>query len=347
MKWKINMVLIVLGIFITNNILSQSHTLDISTGCRLAKPVKGSARNYGKNCPACVKENEAETKAKKEEDARFYQQAKEKEAKLKREREQAIAEQNKKIAEETEAQKKNELVVTQNKTNTASNNQSEESTNKDYEKEFMYTIKGEYGGGNYITYLFSHNYNDYNGFIYNGDTLFKDKYQRTFGRGLKDENNFPRNIGIAVLKEKYIRTYNPITRKYYTQELQICDLINSKGDRYFKDSTISAIIHLSENYFLIARGNPFISDHYTKFDSAELYNVFTKESIPLKQNEGGGAYNGGVIIGKSCCNLIAGWEKDWSEKGTYKVILIDTEIGLRKYATYVLNNNNEVEIKYH
>lgn len=243
--------------------------------CRFAP--KGSNNAEGKlMCPACAKEREDARKKKIADDKAQDDANRIKNEKLKAENAVAF---KKKQAEIAERNKVTEVYVTMGKTKGVAPEKKAETPVKKAPakptKDVLFFA--DYPGsmsmsGNRLNYFLNEN----------GDTVLKSKdYYNTFGAFSDNKNNFPKNMGIVVFNEENTLT-NGKTRK-------IVDFVDAKGKRIFNDNSISTIVHLRDDYFVIGRSRDFPEDsswgyNYRRIQEVDIYNAKTKKVITLEKD---------------------------------------------------------------
>lgn len=265
-------------LFFVYTVNAQSHVSKSEYSrynCRFAP--KGWNNAEGKQmCPACAKEKEDARKKKIADDKAQYELGKIKNAKLKAEAEIAFKKQQAEIAERN---KVTEVHVTMGKTKGVAPAKKTETPVKKAPvkptKDVLFFA--DYPGsmsmsGNRLNYFLNEN----------GDTVLKSKdYYSTFGAFSDNKNNFPKNMGIVVFNEENTLT-NGKTRK-------IVDFVDAKGKRIFNDNSISTIVHLRDDYFVIGRSRDFPEDsswgyNYRRIQEVDIYNAKTKKVIPLEKD---------------------------------------------------------------
>lgn len=243
--------------------------------CKFAP--KGSNNAEGKlMCPACAKEREDARKKKIADDKAQDDANRIKNEKLKAENAVAF---KKKQAEIAERNKVTEVYVTMGKTKGVAPEKKAETPVKKAPakptKDVLFFA--DYPGsmsmsGNRLNYFLNEN----------GDTVLKSKdYYSTFGAFSDNKNNFPKNMGIVVFNEENTLT-NGKTRK-------IVDFVDAKGKRIFNDNSISTIVHLRDDYFVIGRSRDFPEDsswgyNYRRIQEVDIYNAKTKKVITLEKD---------------------------------------------------------------
>ena len=194
-----------------------------------------------------------------------------------------------------------------------------------------------------------------NGFIINGDTIFKkNEFKSCHGIASVPVNNnpeingynFPPNIGIVILnEEKIIPPGNGRTRSV---RCAISDLVDSKGKRILNDDNISAILHFADDYFILLKGSYFERTGYSSvirgwcFDDASIYNMKTNLSHPIQKN-------GRSVQVSYATNINPSVRSEMLlSKETYKAYFF-TEIGFNEFMVYYITNEGtikEQKIKY-
>lgn len=244
--------------------------------CRFAP--KGWNNSEGKlMCPACDKENEDARKKKIADDKAASDAHKIKNEKLKAENAIAF---KKKQAEVTARNKVTEVHVTMSKT-TATENKKPEPPVKKGPVKLGKDIQLYAGWG---MGMFTHNSRTNSFLNENKDTVLKSNdYLETYAVWRENKNNFPKNVGIVLLKET-----NKISNG---REQNVADIVDLKGKRYFNDNTISTIFHLADDYFVICKSPTLpewrsYGNNYTGYENVEIYNLKTKKSIKLDKDAG-------------------------------------------------------------
>lgn len=243
--------------------------------CKFAP--KGSNNAEGKlMCPACAKEREDARKKKIADDKAQDDANRIKNEKLKAENAVAF---KKKQAEIAERNKVTEVYVTMGKTKGVAPAKKTETPVKKAPakptKDVLFFA--DYPGsmsmsGNRLNYFLNEN----------GDTVLKSKnYYSTFGAFSDNKNNFPKNIGIVVFNEE-----NALTNG---KTIKIVDFVDAKGKRIFNDNSISTIVHLTDDYFVIGRSRDFPEDsswgyNYRRIQEVDIYNAKTKKVITLEKD---------------------------------------------------------------
>lgn len=244
--------------------------------CRFAP--KGWNNSEGKlMCPACDKENEDARKKKIADDKAASDAHKIKNEKLKAENAIAF---KKKQAEVTARNKVTEVHVTMPKA-TATENKKPEPPVKKGPVKLGKDIQLYAGWG---MGMFTHNSRTNSFLNENKDTVLKSNdYLETYAVWRENKNNFPKNVGIVLLKET-----NKISNG---REQNVADIVDLKGKRYFNDNTISTIFHLADDYFVICKSPTLpewrsYGNNYTGYENVEIYNLKTKKSIKLDKDAG-------------------------------------------------------------
>lgn len=274
MKNFLNTILLLFLVQLAN---AQSHVAKSEYArynCRFAP--KGWNNAEGKlMCPACAKENEDARKKKIADDKAADEAAKIRNAKLKAENEANF---KKKQAENAEKNKVTEVHVTMGKMPVTAAKKPEPPVKKVPSKPskdilFFADYPGSMSmSGKNLNYFLNEN----------GDTVLKSKdYGSTFAAFGDNKNNFPKNIGIVILKEENTLT-NGKTRN-------VADIVDLKGKRLFNDKSISTIFHLMNDYFVIGRSKDFGEDsswgyNYRRIQEVDIYNVKTKKTITLDKD---------------------------------------------------------------
>lgn len=244
--------------------------------CRFAP--KGSNNSEGKlMCPACAKENEDARKKKIADDKAASDANKINNEKLKAENAIAF---KKKQAEIAAKNKSTEVYVTMGKTPVTVNKKPEPQVKKapvKLGKEIQ--LFAGWGMG-----MFTHNSRTNFFLNENKDTVLKSNdYLETYAVWRENKNNFPKNIGIVLLKET-----NRISNG---REQNVADIIDLKGKRHFNDATISTIFHLADDYFVVCKSPTLpewrsYGNNYTGYENVEIYNLKTRKSIKLDKDAG-------------------------------------------------------------
>lgn len=132
--------------------------------------------------------------------------------------------------------------------------------------------------------MFNHN-NQTNYFLNeNKDTVLKSNdWVETYAVWRENKENFPKNIGIVLLRET-----NKLSRG---NEQNVADIIDLKGKRHFNDNTISTIFHLADDYFVVCKSPTFkewysYGNNYRGYENVEIYNLKTKKSIKFDKDDG-------------------------------------------------------------
>nr|WP_276898312.1 hypothetical protein [Pedobacter kyonggii] len=244
--------------------------------CRFAP--KGWNNSEGKlMCPACDKENEVARKKKIADDKAASAAHNLRNEKLKAENAIAF---KKKQAEITAKNKVTEVHVTMPKTSATENKKPEVPVKKGPVKLGKdIELYAGWGMG-----MFTHNSRTNFFLNENKDTVLKSNdYLETYAVWRENKNNFPKNIGIVLLKET-----NKISNG---REQNVADIVDLKGKRYFNDNTISTIFHLADDYFVICKSPTLpewrsYGNNYTGYENVEIYNLKTKKSIKLDKDAG-------------------------------------------------------------
>ncbi|TCD29703.1 hypothetical protein EZ456_01415 [Pedobacter psychrodurus] len=274
-----NFLTIVLLLFMVQVANAQSHVAKSEYArynCRFAP--KGSNNAEGKlMCPACAKENEDARKKKIADDKAASDLNKIKNEKLKAENAIAF---KKKQAEVTARNKVTEVHVTMPKTTATENKKTEPSVKKGPVKLAKdIELYAGWGMG-----MFTHNSRTNFFLNENKDTVLKSNdYLETYAVWRENKNNFPKNIGIVLLKET-----NKISNG---RDQNVADIVDLKGKRYFNDNTISTIFHLADDYFVVCKSPTLpewrsYGNNYTGYENVEIYNLKTKKSIKLDKDAG-------------------------------------------------------------
>lgn len=228
-------------------------------------------------CPACDKEKEDARKKKIADDKAASDANKIKNEKLKAEN--AIAS-KKKQAEITARNKVTEVHVTMPKTIATENKKAEPPVKKGPVKLAKdIELYAGWGMG-----MFTHNSRTNFFLNENKDTVLKSNdYLETYAVWRENKDNFPKNIGIVLLKET-----NTISNG---REQNVADIVDLKGKRYFNDKTISTIFHLADDYFVVCKSPTLpewrsYGNNYTGYENVEIYNLKTKKSIKLDKDAG-------------------------------------------------------------
>lgn len=251
---------------------SQYHLFN----CRFAP--KGSNNSEGKHmCPACAKEDEDARKKSIADDKAAYEASKIRNAKLRAESKIAL---KKKQAEIAEKNKVTEVHVTMGKTPVTENKKPVPAVKKGPVKLGKdIQLYAGWGMG-----MFTHNSRTNCFLNENKDTVLKSNdYLETYALSGENKNNFPKNIGIVLLKET-----NKISNG---REQNVADIIDLKGKRYFNDNTISTIFHLADDYFVVCKSPSLpewrsYGNNYTGYENVEIYNLKTKKSIKMDKDAG-------------------------------------------------------------
>ena len=242
--------------------------------CRFAP--KGSNNAEGKlMCPACAKENEDARKKKIADDKAASDAGKIKNEKLKAENAISF---KKKQAEIAAKNKVTEVHINMPKTIATESKKTEPPVKKGPVKLAKdIELYAGWGMG-----MFTHNSRTNFFLNENKDTVLKSNdYLETYAVLRENKNNFPKNIGIVLLKET-----NKISNG---REQNVADIIDLKGKRYFNDNTISTIFHLSDDYFVVCKSPTLpewrsYGNNYTGYENVEIYNLKTKKSIKLDKD---------------------------------------------------------------
>ena len=269
----------VLLLFMVQAANAQSHVSKSEYArynCRFAP--KGWNNSEGKlMCPACDKENEDARKKKIADDKAAYEAGKIRNAKLKAENEANF---KKKLAETAEKSKVTEVHVTMGKMPVTDSKKPEQPVKKGPVKLAKdIELYAGWGMG-----MFTHNSRTNFFLNENKDTVLKSNdYLETYAVWRENKNNFPKNIGIVLLKET-----NKISNG---REQNVADIVDLKGKRYFNDNTISTIFHLADDYFVICKSPTLpewrsYGNNYTGYENVEIYNLKTKKSIKLDKDAG-------------------------------------------------------------
>lgn len=270
---------IILLLFMVQVASAQSHVSKSEYArynCRFAP--KGWNNAEGKlMCPACDKEKEDARKKKIADDKAASDANKIKNEKLKAEN--AIAS-KKKQAEITARNKVTEVHVTMPKTIATENKKAEPPVKKGPVKLAKdIELYAGWGMG-----MFTHNSRTNFFLNENKDTVLKSNdYLETYAVWRENKDNFPKNIGIVLLKET-----NTISNG---REQNVADIVDLKGKRYFNDKTISTIFHLADDYFVVCKSPTLpewrsYGNNYTGYENVEIYNLKTKKSIKLDKDAG-------------------------------------------------------------
>ena len=269
----------VLLLFMVQAANAQSHVSKSEYArynCRFAP--KGWNNSEGKlMCPACDKENEDARKKKIADDKAAYEAGKIRNAKLKAENEANF---KKKLAETAEKSKVTEVHVTMGKMPVTDSKKPEQPVKKGPVKLAKdIELYAGWGMG-----MFTHNSRTNFFLNENKDTVLKSNdYLETYATWRENKNNFPKNIGIVLLKE--------INKISNGREQNVADIVDLKGKRYFNDNTISTIFHLADDYFVICKSPTLpewrsYGNNYTGYENVEIYNLKTKKSIKLDKDAG-------------------------------------------------------------
>jgi len=270
---------IVLLLFMVQVANAQSHVSKSEYArynCRFAP--KGWNNAEGKlMCPACDKENEDARKKKIVDDKAASAAHNLKNEKLKAENAIAF---KKKQAEYAAKNKVTEVHVTMGKTPVSENKKPEPTVKKGPVKLGKdIQLYAGWGMG-----MFTHNGRTNCFLNENKDTVLKSNdYLEAYAVMGENKNNFPKNIGIVLLKET-----NKISNG---REQNVADIVDLKGKRYFNDNTISTIFHLADDYFVVCKSPTLpewrsYGNNYTGYENVEIYNLKTKKSIKLDKDAG-------------------------------------------------------------
>jgi Zn finger protein HypA/HybF involved in hydrogenase expression len=274
-----NFLIIVLLLFMVQVANAQSHVSKSEYArynCRFAP--KGWNNSEGKlMCPACDKENEDARKKKIADDKAASEANKIKNEKLKAENAIAF---KKKQAEYAAKNKVTEVHVTMGKTPVTDSKKTEAPVKKGPVKLGKdIQLYAGWGMG-----MFTHNARTNFFLNENKDTVLKSNdYLEAYAVMGENKNNFPKNIGIVLLKET-----NKISNG---REQNVADIVDLKGKRYFSDNTISTIFHLADDYFVVCKSPTLpewrsYGNNYTGYENVEIYNLKTKKSIKLDKDAG-------------------------------------------------------------
>lgn len=265
-------------LFAVTKVNAQAHNMQPGW-CKYAKKAKGQAKDESESavCQVCRKENEKEKTARAAEDKRRNDVAV---AKGKADKAASDLAYKKTQAEIAAKNKVTEVHVTMPKTTATETKKTEPPVKKKPVKLGKdIQLYAGWGMG-----MFTHN--SRTNFFLNeiNDTVLKSNdYLETYAVWRENKNNFPKNIGIVLLKET-----NKISNG---RELNVADIIDLKGKRYFNDNTISTIFHLADDYFVVCK-SPTIPEwrsygnNYTGYENVEIYNLKTKKSIKLDKDAG-------------------------------------------------------------
>lgn len=266
-------------LFMVQLVNAQSHVSKSEYArfnCRFAP--KGSNNAEGKLvCPACAKEDDDARKKKIADDKAASEAAKIRNARLKAENEIAF---KKKREEDAKRNKSTEVYITMPKTTAVEGKKPEPPVKKGpvkLGKDIQLYAGWEMG-------MFTHNSRTNFFLNENKDTVLKSNdYLEAYAVWRENKNNFPKNIGIVLLKET-----NRISNG---REQNVADIVDLKGKRYFNDNTISTIFHLADNYFVVCKSPTLpewrsYGNNYTGYENVEIYNLKTKKSIKLDKDAG-------------------------------------------------------------
>jgi hypothetical protein len=229
-------------------------------------------------CPACDKEREDARKKKIADDKAASEANRIKNEKLKAENAIAF---KKKQAEIAEKNKVTEVHVTMGKTNASA---TAKKPLPEVKKAPVKLGKDVLLYAGWSMGMFTHNSRTNVFLNENKDTVLKSNdYLEAYAVMGENKNNFPKNIGLVLLKET-----NTISNN---RELNVADIVDLKGKRHFNDKTISTIFHLADDYFVVCRSPSLpewrsYGNNYTGYENVEIYNLKTKKSIPLDKVAG-------------------------------------------------------------
>lgn len=346
MKTTKLMLIVIFTQFCINNTNAQTHTF-MPGWCKLAKSSGKSVKSESAihQCQVCDAKDKKEKAAKLTEDNRRNQMIWDK-AKADK-----IASENARKAKLLEDAKKahsGEVLINGNKNIGLKNVPSSKiSAINKLQKNYFYSSNKFDDSKSFLNYFNL----VYNSFIVNGDTVFK-KHEFKSCHGIASEllnnhpeinkYNFPPNIGIVILnEEKTIPIGNGRTRAVKSP---ISDLVDIKGRRILNDDNITAILHLADDYFILAKGFTYSSDSGTKSDDAEIYNLKTKKSFPITK---GFIYGSSSVFFsndlRTACVAYCIKKERLKPKDSYKAFVVTSLDYSKKYAIYYINNDGEIE----
>ncbi len=312
---------------------AQSHTYNAC--CRYSKGnVMGDC-----SCPGCRKDHEDEIKARTIESERKSAEARA-EFKIKQEKAQADA----KRIEEENKRPREQIVIgipnseTKVKIETIKINTVVPKKNKSQLKQTQMIAPYR---NTFVAYSSKNFFLDKN-----LDTIFKNQnFSDTYGVSTKNQNGFPDNLGIIVLKERKSYTFNG-----YNYNHSISDFVDINGNRLLNDNDISDIIHIIDNNFLITYGGSVLYGYDVKNlgISAKfvIYNFKTKESFELLKEQGDNALNTQVydFFTKSSSNK-PDFDFTLNESLNYKAFVISPKPRNRGYRIYYIMSDDKILVQ--
>ncbi|HEY9261924.1 hypothetical protein [Chitinophaga sp.] len=317
-------------------LFAQQHNLSgVMSSCRYVKKNKNYNYEGSSPCLACVKEEKLEREAKVAEDKRV---------------EAVRAAADKKRSDEEQARFKAEraAALEANKSTTVYVNMPESKTKSvvpDKPEKVAVDPKKVLMFGTAYPFISYIGANSYQGNYFrnvNKDTVLRnDEWLMTYGAGAQAfKTAFPPNIGIVTLKKK--KQVNGSQRK---GEMYISDIVDAQGKRLFNDESITAVVHMADNWFIIIRGFFNCRSIYSNYvcDDVVIYNLQTKETIPVKKYTGVGYNQGGHVINQSDGILSI---EDRRPSSGYKYCFF-AEYDIRKYVVYYVNNDGTIEATNH
>jgi hypothetical protein len=334
-----------------NNLNAQTHTF-MPGWCKLAKSTGKSAKSESAihQCQVC------DAKDKKEKDAKLAEDNRRAKVISDKYKADKIASENIRKAKQLEDAKNaysGEVLINGNSNVAVKNIPSSKiyQSNK-LQKIYFYSIN-RHDNSNSIPDNYFDNGN--NGFIINGDTIFKkNEFKSCHGIASVPLNNnpeinkynFPPNIGIVILNEEKI--IPPRNGRTSINRFAISDLVDSKGKRILNDDNISAILHFADDYFILLKGFYSISTGYSSvitgwsFDDASIYNIKTKISHPIQKdnNSRGIGVSHATNFGRTASGDVS---DEWLfSKETYKAFFV-TEVGVREFVVYYITNEGSIK----
>ncbi|WP_316838993.1 hypothetical protein [Pedobacter gandavensis] len=276
MKHAFKFTLILAFMLITFSTYAQKHNLQPGW-CKYAKNGKGTARDESASaqCKVCDAEREKEKKDKAIADKANSERLA---LKWKADKIAADAKHKEKMKKANEDNKSTEVFVTMPKTSAVAAN-----PKKPVEKKPM--VPGK------MVYMTASS----------GDAAFRNAvtkedlllaaglpYWAVEGTYMEDgtisRNNFPANYGVVQMKNSVTAPSHPFF-EYASNagSYKPYDLVNSQFKRVFNSDSISRIVHFYGNWFLVSYGFSKVDWFTHSFGAVKLYNVKTKESVPIPE----------------------------------------------------------------
>ena len=102
--------------------------------------------------------------------------------------------------------------------------------------------------------------------------------------GTISRNNFPANLGVIQLEQQVKAPNHPYFEIHpNSASYKPYDLVDAQLKRVFNSDSISNIVHFYGNWFMVSSGFANFNWSTNSFGSVKLYNVKTKESVPIPE----------------------------------------------------------------